>query len=183
MENKIDMLRRAKVYVVLDRSVVDYTRLFDLLGICVDAGADVNAKDKEGRTALMYAASADSAEVIVSLIQGGADAEAENNSGEIALFMTRKKSKAREELLKYSTQYRSQFLCKINTLFRYLKEYPEITVSYIGREDSGIGKVYYGDGVRLEQHDGLFPEMISVLKTYNVVFTGEFFQSLAECKK
>ena len=49
MENKIDMLRRAKVYVVLDRSVVDYTKLFDLLGICVDAGADVvQLRDKSG---------------------------------------------------------------------------------------------------------------------------------------
>jgi|GEM_PF-1944267 hypothetical protein len=149
----------------------------------IDAQAAVNVKDKNGRTALMYSAAADSLDCVSYLIEGGAEVEAEDNSGEIALFMTRKKSKVREELLKHSTQYRSQFLCSINTLFKYLGKYPQVTVSYIGSPDSGVGTVYYGDGVKLAQHEGILPEMISVLKTYGVVFNEDFFKSMARCKK
>lgn len=43
------MLGRAKVYVVLDRAVADYRKLFEILGLCVDAGADVvQLRDKNG---------------------------------------------------------------------------------------------------------------------------------------
>ncbi|HQO40181.1 MAG TPA: ankyrin repeat domain-containing protein [Spirochaetota bacterium] len=154
-----------------------------VIKMLIDAQADVNVKDNNGRTALMYSAAVDCLDCVRYLVEGGSEVEAEDNSGETALFMTRKKSKVREELLKHSKQYRSQFLCSINTLFKYLEKYPQVTVSYVGRPDSGVGTVYYGDGERLVQHEGILPEMISVLKTYGVVFTEDFFKSMSRCKK
>jgi len=151
--------------------------------ILIDAAADVNAKDNDGKTALMYAAESNNLETVKCLIAGKADVEAVDNSGSIALYKTRKKSKVRDEILLYSVKYRAQFLCKINTLFKYLEKYPEITVSYVGQKDSGIGSVYYGDGVKLEQHQGIWPEMITVLKKYGVVFTDDLDNALGMCGK
>ncbi len=49
MNNIMNMLSRAKVYVVLDRAIADYRKLFDVLKFCVDAGADiVQLRDKNG---------------------------------------------------------------------------------------------------------------------------------------
>ena len=151
--------------------------------ILIDAAADVNAKDNDGKTALMYAAESNNLEIVKYLIAGKADVEAVDNSGNIALYKTKKKSKVREEILLYSVKYRAQFLCRINTLFKYLEKYPEITVSYVGQKDSGIGTVYYGDGVKLEQNQGIWPEMISYLKKYGVVFTDDLNNALDKCGK
>ena len=155
----------------------------EIARLLIDAAADVNAKDKDGKTALMYAAESNNLETVKYLIAGKADAEAVDNSGNIALYKTKKKSKVRDEILLYSVKYRAQFLCRINTLFKYLEKYPEITVSYVGQKDSGIGTVYYGDGVKLEQHQGIWPEMITVLKKYGVVFDEDLNNALDKCGK
>jgi ankyrin repeat protein len=50
------------------------------------AGADINARDEEGRTALMIAAKYNKdPEVIAVLLKAGADARVKDNSGHTAL--------------------------------------------------------------------------------------------------
>lgn len=154
-----------------------------IVRMLVEAKADVNARDKDGATALMFAAESNSLDVVQCLIANNADVEAEDNSGSIALYRSKKKSKVREELLKNSVKYRAGFLCRINTLFKYLEKRPEITVSYVGRPEDGIGAVYYGDGVRLERQEGILPEMIEILKKYGVVITGDLYKEFDKCGK
>lgn len=155
----------------------------EVVRILIEAGADVNARDNEGMTAVMYAAGGSDADTVRYLVAGKADVEAVDNSGAIALYRTRPGTKVREVLLEHSVKYRSQFLCRVNTLFKHLKKYPELTVSYQGNADSGIGVVYYGDGQRLERHEGILPEMIAALKKYGVVFTEDLNNDLDKCGK
>jgi ankyrin repeat/SOCS box protein 6 len=55
----------------------------------LEAGADVNAKDKEGKTALMHAAGGQAdRELITLLLDSGADVSAKYNEGETALRAT-----------------------------------------------------------------------------------------------
>jgi len=61
------------------------TRPIDIAKALIKRGADVNAKDKDGMTALMVATSHDNAPTIGLLLQSGANAEAKNNRGEQAL--------------------------------------------------------------------------------------------------
>jgi ankyrin repeat protein len=49
----------------------------------MEAGADVNAKDQEGRTALMYASKGEVAKI---LIEAGAELNAKDQKGETALL-------------------------------------------------------------------------------------------------
>lgn len=51
------------------------------------AGADVNAKDRYGYTALMHAVSVDAVDVINPLISGGADINEKNADGCTALIL------------------------------------------------------------------------------------------------
>jgi ankyrin repeat protein len=54
----------------------------------IDAGADVNAKDKEGWTVLMNAALFnEKAEVVSALVKAGSDVDARNNGGGTALMI------------------------------------------------------------------------------------------------
>ena len=51
----------------------------------LDAGADLEARNKDGRTPLMYAAGANTnPEMVLALLYAGADATAKNGRGEIA---------------------------------------------------------------------------------------------------
>jgi quinoprotein dehydrogenase-associated probable ABC transporter substrate-binding protein len=61
------------------------TRPIDIAKILIDKGADVHAKDKNGMTALMVAASHNNAPMIGLLLQSGADASAKNAQGQTAL--------------------------------------------------------------------------------------------------
>lgn len=155
----------------------------EIVRILIEAGAQVNAADNDGRTAIMYAAEADSTDTVKYLVAGKADVEAVDKSGVIALYRTRPGTKVRAAILEHSVKYRSQFLCRINTLFKHLKKYPELTVSYQGSADSGIGVVYFGDGIRLERHEGILPEMITALEKYGFVFTGELNREMEKCGK
>ena len=51
----------------------------------IESGADVNAKDNSGETALMWAAWYDRAEIAKILIDNGADVNAKNRWGKTAL--------------------------------------------------------------------------------------------------
>jgi ankyrin repeat protein len=61
------------------------TRPIEIAEMLVQRGANVNARDKDGMTALMIAASHDNAPAIGLLLQSGADAGAKNNRGQTAL--------------------------------------------------------------------------------------------------
>ena len=49
-------------------------------------GADVNAKDNDGETALMIAASQSNPKILTVLLEAGADIDAQNKKGETALM-------------------------------------------------------------------------------------------------
>lgn len=56
----------------------------------VAAGAEVNAKDEDGRTALMEAADRDNSESVKILISAGAEVNAKDKEGRTALMRTHK---------------------------------------------------------------------------------------------
>jgi ankyrin repeat protein len=59
----------------------------DLLCILRDAGADVNARDVEGQTALINSAGIANSRVMELLLSNGADVNAQNNRGWTALMV------------------------------------------------------------------------------------------------
>jgi ankyrin repeat protein len=61
------------------------TRPIDIAEALIKRGADVNAKDKDGMTTLMVAASHNNAPMVGLLLQSGSDAAAKNNRNETAL--------------------------------------------------------------------------------------------------
>ena len=62
------------------------------LKLLIEKGANVNAADEDGKTALMYAALCDAKETAELLIEKGADVNAVNDNGETALMMATKKN-------------------------------------------------------------------------------------------
>jgi ribosomal protein S18 acetylase RimI-like enzyme len=77
-----------------------YTELVKLL---LDAGADIEAKDKYGYTALIRAASNGYTEVVKLLLDAGADIEAKKENGDTALI--RAASNGHTEVVKLLKQY------------------------------------------------------------------------------
>ena len=61
----------------------------DYIRILIKAGADVNAKDNDGRTPLLHAVrwSDESTEIVTLLIEAGADVNAKDNDGWTPLFV------------------------------------------------------------------------------------------------
>ena len=66
------------------------------------AGADVNASNEDGRTALMLAAAAGRAAAVKSLLRGGANVSAQDKDGKTALMLATKF--ARTEVVKLLKQ-------------------------------------------------------------------------------
>jgi ankyrin repeat protein len=60
-------------------------RPIDIAQALINRGANVNAEDKDGMTALMVAASHNNAPMIGLLMQSGANAAAKNNRGQTAV--------------------------------------------------------------------------------------------------
>jgi ankyrin repeat protein/tRNA A-37 threonylcarbamoyl transferase component Bud32 len=69
---------------------VNLTKLKDVVKLLLDKGADVNAKDREGRTALMWAASSGNVDIVKILLDAGADISAKNEDGETALMLAQR---------------------------------------------------------------------------------------------
>ncbi|GHV26512.1 hypothetical protein FACS1894176_07410 [Bacteroidia bacterium] len=75
----------------------------------IEAGADVNTKDKNGMTALDWAALNGSTEIVKELIKAGADANAKDKNGMTALDWAKRskeqqKSKQYDEIIKILEQ-------------------------------------------------------------------------------
>ena len=69
------------------RGYYDYNYNFEIINLFLEAGADINAKDSYGRTALMYACQfAGRVELIKLLLDSGADVNAKGVSGYTALY-------------------------------------------------------------------------------------------------
>lgn len=63
-----------------------YVREPDIISKMIAKGANVNAKDEEGRTALMYAMQKDSYDIIDILLKAGANPNARDKTGRNVLF-------------------------------------------------------------------------------------------------
>ena len=70
------------------------------------AGADIEARDKDGETPLIIAARSNNPEVIEVLLTGGANAKAKNEAGETALDYAKKNKKI----------YKTKLYWKLNDL-------------------------------------------------------------------
>jgi len=80
----------------LDGAIADYTKAiqlqpdypdaYDSIKALIASGADVNARSKVGRTALMWAADKGDADSIKALIASGADVNAKDENGTTALM-------------------------------------------------------------------------------------------------
>ena len=69
----------------------------EVLKALLEAGADVNAKNKDGVTPLMPAAGSNpNPEVLKALLEAGADAKAKNNEGKTALDYARMNEKLKD---------------------------------------------------------------------------------------
>lgn len=55
----------------------------------INKGADINAKDNDGKTALIYAADKGHTEIATLLIDKGANVNAKSNGGKTALMLAR----------------------------------------------------------------------------------------------
>ncbi|MBR4984716.1 MAG: ankyrin repeat domain-containing protein [Proteobacteria bacterium] len=64
----------------------DLNNYEDNIKALLQAGAEVNAKDKNGKTALMYAADSGNDETIKALLQAGAEVNAKDKNGKTALM-------------------------------------------------------------------------------------------------
>ena len=80
IESESEVKSRLRKYSVLDRdNLLKQSALHfaisrpQHLEFLLEAGADTNARDWNGRTPLMYAASAGSIDIVISLLRGGAD--------------------------------------------------------------------------------------------------------------
>jgi len=80
----------------------------ELVKLLLAKGADVNAVDNQGNTALMLAANAGEFQIVDSLINGGANVNARNKEGRTALRLARESKSAgepsRAEILKSLTK-------------------------------------------------------------------------------
>ena len=65
---------------------VSHSKNPEVISLLLEAGADVNAADQVGMTALMLAALSGNPEIVSLLLKAGADVKAANNSGRTALM-------------------------------------------------------------------------------------------------
>ncbi len=71
-----------------------------------NTGADVRTKDKQGRTALMYAASSQFSEIVDALLHSRADVNEEDSSGETALHFAAGLASSSWNLIDTGADYR-----------------------------------------------------------------------------
>lgn len=74
MENPTKPSRTPLMFAAMNFVSVDYD--FDAVKALIEAGADVNAKDDEGKTALSWAARNHNPQVLKALVEAGADVNA-----------------------------------------------------------------------------------------------------------
>jgi len=78
----LDAVKYSEVFLELGKTQADTQSKITLL---LESGANINAKDKNGQTALHYASAANNHETFNFLLKRGADFEAKDNDGKTAL--------------------------------------------------------------------------------------------------
>lgn len=66
---------------------LDFVGDLQSVEVCIENGADVNARDMDGFTALMWACMRGNFEIVKYLVERGADVNAKNDAGFTALMM------------------------------------------------------------------------------------------------
>ena len=62
---------------------------YEIAKMLIEKGANVNAQDKNGKTALFYASASNNDDVAVLLLKSGADADIKDNNGKTYLEIER----------------------------------------------------------------------------------------------
>ena len=86
-----DVFNETYIGMTADVQIISKEKFLEFAKLLIDAGADVNAKDNDGLTALMVAANNRNSEVVQELINAGADVNAKSFVGMTALMFAAKK--------------------------------------------------------------------------------------------
>lgn len=118
--NQISVVQRLlSLGTIVDRSSplrwAAYNGHKDIVQILISAGADVNAKDKEGMTALMYASRGGHKEIVQMLISAGADVNAKTVYNYTALDFAY--SKKHKDIVKLLRSHGAKFGSKWDNIF------------------------------------------------------------------
>ena len=125
---------------ILDRDLIDATTA-DQTAVLIAAGADVNATDRKGRTALMMATSADQSKI---LLNAGSDVNGTDNYGITALMRSTSVSQ-------------TEFLLLSGADVSSVNEYGEKAIHLCNNIDQMKVLISYGADVESADDKGVHP--------------------------